>query len=212
MRRRSLIALALACAAVPDVFAAPSGRAFLERFAREAGSAKGRFTQLLLDKSGNPREPESSGEFSFRRPGKFSWIVTAPYRQSVVANGRTLWLYDPDLMQVTVKRLAGTMSATPASVLFGSGDLSATFVLEDQPERDGLVWVKATPKTQDPSFACILIGFSSGGRLVRLELIDHFSQKTTLAFRELELNASIPDETFEFAPPKGVDVLEDNLS
>ncbi len=212
MRRRSLIVLALACAAAPGAFAATSGRAFLEQFARDAGSARGRFTQLLLDKGGAPRELESSGEFSFSRPGKFSWIVTAPYRQSVVSNGKTLWLYDPDLMQVTVKKLTDTVSATPAAVLFGSGDLSRTFVLEDQAGRDGLVWVKATPKTQDPSFASILIGFSSDGRLARLELIDHFSQKTILTFRDLEINASIADRDSEIVPPKGADVLEDRLS
>jgi outer membrane lipoprotein carrier protein len=212
MQRRTLIVLALACTAVQSAFAAASGRAFLERFAREVESAKGSFTQLLLDKAGRPREPESSGEFSFRRPGRFSWIVTAPYRQSVVSNGKTLWLYDPDLMQVTVKRLTDTVSATPAAVLFGSGNLSQTFVLEDQAGRDGLTWVKATPRAQDPSFACILIGFTGDGRLARLELLDHFSQKTILTFQRLEVNASIADQTFEFVPPKGADVLEDRLS
>ncbi len=209
MRRRDLLSLALAGGFAPGLLAAPSARSLLERFSRQAARATGRFTQLMLDKSGAAREPESSGMFAFSRPGKFSWIVESPYRQSVISNGTRLWLYDPDLMQVTVKNLAGTFSAAPVAVLFGNADLDKTLVLQDEPKRDGLVWVKATPRQTDPSFAFISVGFTESGELAKLELTDHFAQKTVLTFSEIKLNGPIADDVFEFVIPKGVDVLED---
>ncbi len=209
MQRRGLICAALVLPLPGMSLAAASGQALLRQFAREATSASGRFTQVMLDKQGAQREAQSTGDFAFSRPARFSWIVRAPYQQTVVSNGQTLWLYDPDLMQVTVKKLTDTVSATPAAVLFGSGDLDQAFVLEDEPRSGDLVWVKATPRQTDPSFASMRIGFSGSGALKRLEMLDHFSQKTILEFQDMQTNVQLPPEMFEFVPPKGADVLED---
>lgn len=211
MKRRDLIAAALAAAVSLPCAAgdAPSALAMLEAFGRDVVSAQGRFEQRIYNAEGKQQDETSRGEFRFQRPGKFAWIVTKPYPQQIVSNGVTLWLYDPDLMQVTVKRLGQFVSATPATILFGHKEVGESFVLSDLPKEDGLYWVGAVPKAEDMSFARMSVGFDKKGRLRQMKLFDHFGQTTVLTFEKLEINVDIAPSAFELEIPKGVDVLQD---
>lgn len=66
-------------------------------------AAEGAFRQRVVDRSGKLVN-EAEGIFAFRRPGAFLWNYEKPWKQQVVSDGQTLWLYDEDLMQVTVKK------------------------------------------------------------------------------------------------------------
>lgn len=48
-----------------------------------------------------PRARTQSGTFEFQRPGKFRFVYVKPFEQTIVADGKTLWLHDVDLNQVT---------------------------------------------------------------------------------------------------------------
>jgi hypothetical protein len=62
------------------------------------------FTQTVIAKSG--RKPQKSpASFALQRPGKFRWSYDKPYKQLLVSDGSKLWSYDPDLNQVSVKKL-----------------------------------------------------------------------------------------------------------
>ena len=117
-------------------------------------------------------------------------------------------MYDPDLNQVTIKKLKGAIPASPASILFGSNEFERDFQVSSDGERDGLEWILATPKSQDSSFARIRIGFRDG-LPVAMELADSFGQTTELRFSGLQRNQRIDPARFHFDPPKGADVLED---
>ena len=98
------------------------GSAQLEAFLSHVSAAEGAFRQRVVDRSGKLVN-EAEGIFAFRRPGAFLWNYEKPWKQQVVSDGQTLWLYDEDLMQVTVKKVSDALGATPAAVLFGSGTL-----------------------------------------------------------------------------------------
>ena len=66
-------------------------------------AAEGAFRQRVVDRLGKLVN-EAEGIFAFRRPGAFLWNYEKPWKQQVVSDGQTLWLYDEDLMQVTVKK------------------------------------------------------------------------------------------------------------
>ena len=74
-------------------------------------------------------------------------------RQTIVADGQTLWLYDVDLNQVTQRAQAQALGSTPAALLASAPDMAALrcadYALEAAPEQDGLQWVQATPKARD---------------------------------------------------------------
>ncbi len=151
---------------------------------------------------------KASGTFAFQRPGKFRWVYDKPHTQVLVGDGSKLWIHDPDLNQVTVKRIDQAISSTPAALLAGKDDITALFTLRDAGAADGLNWVEATPKAQDTGFERVRLGLT-GRTLAAMELYDQLGGRTMLRFVELKPNAAVSADTFKFTPPKGADVLED---
>lgn len=187
-----------------------SGIDQLRSFLSQTQSARGEFTQRVTGASAKGGAPaaQSSGHFSFQRPGKFRWVYDKPYEQILVADGEKLFLFDKDLNQVTVKKLAAALPASPASILFGSATFERDFEVKEQGEREGVAWVLATPRKKDSPFERIAIGFRDG-LPVAMRLEDTFGQTSTLAFAKFERNPKLDAAAFRFVPPKGADVLED---
>jgi outer membrane lipoprotein carrier protein len=170
-------------------------------------SATARFEQQVLDRAGKVVE-RGSGSFAFARPGKFRWTYEKPHQQVLVGDGRKLWIYDPDLKQVTVKRIDQAISSTPAALLAGRDDITRLFPLRDAGTADGLSWVDATPKSPDTGFERVRLGLD-GKSLAAMELQDSLGGRTVLRFSDLKANAPVPPATFQFTPPADADVLDD---
>jgi len=170
-------------------------------------TATARFEQQVFDRAGKVVE-RASGTFAFARPGKFRWTYEKPHTQVLVGDGTRLYIHDPDLNQVTVKRVDKAISSTPAALLAGKDDITALFSLRDAGAADGLNWVDATPKAQDTGFDKVRLGLN-GKTLAAMELQDQLGGRTLLKFTDLKPNAAVPPETFRFTPPKGADVIED---
>jgi outer membrane lipoprotein carrier protein len=170
-------------------------------------SATARFEQQVFDRGGKVVE-RGAGTFAFARPGKFRWTYDKPHKQVLVGDGLKLWIHDPDLNQVTVKRIDKAISSTPAALLAGKDDITALFTLRDAGSADGLTWVDALPKAPDTGFERVRLGLA-GKTLAAMELQDQLGGRTLLRFFDLKANAPVPPDTFQFTPPKGADVLED---
>jgi outer membrane lipoprotein carrier protein len=181
-----------------------SGLDQLKAFLDNTKTANGAFVQSVVGKSGK-KPQQSAGSFALARPGKFRWMYQKPYQQLLVSDGEKLWSFDPDLNQVTVKKLGKALGSSPAALLAG-GDLDAHFVLKDAGESQGIEMVDATPKAADGSFERVRIGFK--GNLPRvMEIRDNFGQVTTLIFSEFHSNPALAKDEFHFTPPKGADVV-----
>jgi outer membrane lipoprotein carrier protein len=185
----------------------------LEAFVKTVKSGRAEFTQTVTapPREGQPgRVKTSTGTFEFHRPGKFKFDYRKPFAQSIVADGKTLWLYDADLNQVTQRTQAQALGSTPAALIASAADLralQADFALEAAPEREGLQWVKATPKNKDGQLQSVMVGFQ-GDALAALEILDSFGQRSMLKFSKVEVNPALPAGTFEFKAPAGADVLK----
>ena len=192
--------------------ASAGGMESLEAFVKNAKSGRAEFTQTVTSppKEGQTaRDKVSTGTFEFQRPGRFRFDYKKPFVQNIVADGETLWLFDADLNQVTQRKQAQALGSTPAALIASAPDLKALqadFALESAPERDGLQWVKATPKSKDGQLQSVQIGFQ-GDSLAALEILDSFGQKSVLKFGKVEVNPSLPASTFQFKPPPGADVV-----
>jgi len=170
-------------------------------------SATARFEQQVIDRSGKVVET-ATGNLAFARPGKFRWTYEKPHKQVLVGDGMKLWIHDPDLNQVTVKRMDRAISSTPAALLAGKDDITALFTLRDAGSAEGVSWVEATPKEADTGFERVRLGLR-GKSLAAMELHDQLGGRTMLRFSDLKANAAVPPETFRFTPPQGADVMED---
>lgn len=197
----------LALVALAPLGAIANGLDDFLAFNQNTKSATGRFEQRVMDRAGKVVD-RGSGSFTFARPGKFRWVYEKPHPQTLVADGHKLWIYDPDLQQVTVKRMDQAISSTPAALLAGRDDITALFSLRDAGTADGLEWVEATPKTPDTGFDKVRLGLK-GKELAAMELFDQLGGHSSLRFTELKPNAPVSPDTFKFTPPKGADVIED---
>ena len=173
-------------------------------------SATARFEQQVIDRNGKVVE-RASGSFTFQRPGKFRWTYEKPNKQLLVGDGQKLWIYDPDLSQVTVKRIDQAISSTPAALLAGRDDITKLFTLRDAGSKDGLAWVEALPKAKDTGFDRVRLGMN-GRTLAAMELFDQLGGHTVLHFGDLKANVSLPPDTFHFTPPKGADVIDEDAA
>ena len=59
------------------------------------------FTQVVLG-GRNEVLQQSSGRVHIARPDRFKWVVSQPYPQTLVTVADKLYLFDPDLQQLTI--------------------------------------------------------------------------------------------------------------
>jgi outer membrane lipoprotein carrier protein len=207
--RRRFVLAGSATAALTAFGVAPARAAGIDQlraFLSQTRSARGEFTQRVGSRN-SAKTQNSSGSFVFQRPGRFRWTYVKPYEQVIVADGETLHLFDKDLNQVTVKKLAGAIPASPASILFGSNRFEQDFEVRDGGTREDLEWIFATPRAKDTPFERIEIGFSDG-LPAAMQLVDSFGQTSQLRFSKVERNPAVDPQTFRFTPPPGADVLD----
>lgn len=166
-----------------------------------------KFSQLTLDGTGTQLQ-ETKGNMSLQRPGLFYWHTDAPAEQTMVSDGKKVTLWDPDLEQVTIKKLDPRLTQTPALLL--SGDISQinqSFEIKSQ-EAGGVINFTLTPKTKDTLFDNLRLSFRNG--LVNdMQLVDSVGQRTNILFTGVKANEPIPASTFKFDIPKGADVIQE---
>jgi outer membrane lipoprotein carrier protein len=184
-----------------------AGKQKVEGFLQGLQSLQAQFKQILTDRNGLNVE-EASGTLAIRRPDRFRWDYREPNEQVIVADGSRIWLYDADLEQVTVRKLDATLSATPAMLLSGQGNLQDNFTVTQTAQEAGVFWVRMQPKRDDTDFKWVRLGFD-GNTLKFMELADKLGQTTHLEFSQLERNPALDPSRFTFSVPPGADVIGD---
>lgn len=197
--------MALCLAPILPNFAYAQGVTLLQNFVRNVNTAQGIFQQTQLASNGKVTA-QSSGQFSFARPGKFIWATQKPYEQLLQSDGRVLYFFDKDLNQVTIRQLDAALAASPAAILFGSGALERHFKLKDGPIREGVQWVELEPLIKDSSFTHIAVGFRRNV-LAGMELRDTLGNATALIFDRVDTRPLPAGYSFSFKPPKDAEVV-----
>jgi outer membrane lipoprotein-sorting protein len=129
----------------------------------------------------------------------------------MVADGRNLWFYDRDLEQVSVKAATTALTATPAGLLSGDGNIRELFTVAPAGKKDGFDWVLVTPRESDADFREARLAFGTGlrkeGELKRMVLKDKLGQTVRLDFSNSERNAPVAEAEMKFTPPESADVI-----
>jgi outer membrane lipoprotein carrier protein len=177
----------------------------LKEFSREVRSGRADFTQTVTSPDGK-RKKTSSGSFEFQRPNQFRFVYTKPFEQLIVADGKKVWIYDPDLQQASSRRIDQALGATPAALLAGA-NLERDFELKALPDSQGLSWVLATPRQADGMLQNLRVGFK-GKELAAIDVLDGFGQRSLLQFSSVSSNVPLAAERFRFVLPAGADLIE----
>lgn len=209
MQPRSLIALLsmLALGAQAEPVDKGVGAGLLDAYLQKMSALRSEFRQTLLDEQERVVE-EATGTVYLARPGRFRWEYREPEERVLVADGETLWMYDADLLQVTVRRLTDGLGDTPAALLTGEGAVLDNFEIVRVTESNTLTWVHLRPLSAESDFQSVALGFS-GGLLNGLQLLDRLGQTTRIELMDAALNPDLPESTFRFEIPDGVDVIDD---
>lgn len=200
MRLFVAVAIALFCSNL----AASEGYAKLHRFFGSLTTLSAKFEQSVLNQE-HTQATRSQGTFFLQRPNKFRWDYTEPDSQQIIADGRQVWLYDPELKQVSVQGQESALQGTPALLLISGDPVENSFEVIDIGQSQGMDWVELIPRDEESQFVRILLAFA-GNDLRRMEMADKFGQVTRFQFYEIEHNPTFNSSFFQFVPPREVDI------
>jgi outer membrane lipoprotein carrier protein len=197
-----LSCLAALAAVAPLALAQTS---LLDQFARDVRGLDGRFEQRVLDSTGREIE-HSSGRVAIAAPRQFRWEYESPFPQLIVADGQRVWIFDPDLEQVTVRRQSDEEQSSPLAALIEPGALERQFHIDTGPVEHGVSWLRLRPRGEESAFVEAELGLRDG-ELVEMHLTDTLGQRTEIAFSDWTRNPRFDAHTFRFVPPPGVEVV-----
>jgi len=184
----------------------------LQRFLDGVQTLEAQFTQTQSDEQGKATQT-SSGKVWLQRgsgdagSGWFRWNYDKPYVQEIVCDGQRIWLYDPDLSQVTVRPAQEALAGTPAALLSQRAALKDAFAAEDGGREAGLQKILLKPKAADSEFQRIEL-WLDGEVPARMRFQDPLGGATDIRFTEVSVNNKLKPKLFEFKPPKGVEIVD----
>ncbi|MDE2149687.1 MAG: outer membrane lipoprotein chaperone LolA [Gammaproteobacteria bacterium] len=207
MKLSSRLLLLLCLLASPAyAAAAATARDALKHFADSVHSLSAEFKQAQLDDKGQVTKTQS-GRMWIARPGKFRWDYRQPYQQLIVSDGHKIWIYDPDLKQVTVRPVERALAGSPAALLSQRAALADAFALQDEGRDGDAQKLKLIPKSKDSDFAYIELWLADGVPQ-RMAFHDQLGDTTDISFSQITVNPAVDARRFDFTPPPGVDVVE----
>ena len=162
----------------------------------------------------------SHGTIVFKKPGKLRLELKDDEPQTVVADGTTLWFYQPKEQQVMKAPFdAAFRSTTPISFLTGVGRINDDF--DVQLNGGAATGGTATSVTAPAEIVLILTPRRAGGDVGQLRLTvapdtfdirgaevhDPLGNISRLRFDHLRRNGGVADDQFVFHVPPGADVI-----
>jgi outer membrane lipoprotein carrier protein len=205
---RLLLLAAMAITAIPAQADDDAAVQKLTQLLNQAQTITARFSQITVDGSGSTSLQETAGELALKRPGLFRWHTDEPQEQLLVSNGQQIWLYDPDLQQVTIQKLDQRLTHTPALLLSGDvSEIRQNFDISFK-EAGDVVDFTLKPKAKDTLFDNLRLSFKKGV-INDMQLIDSVGQRTNILFLGVKMNPAVDAKQFTFEVPAGADVIQE---
>ena len=147
----------------------------------------------------------STGYIRLLRPN-FKWVVFDPYPQTIVTEGDTLKVYDPDLEQLIIRPLSEVLADTPLALLTQEDVVLGDNFKVSRVVKSGEVIFTLIPLAEDTLYAEIHLHFSPQS-LTGISIFDHLGQYTNIRFTQDDNAAVIQSDEFRLQVPPGTDVI-----
>ena len=151
------------------------------------------------------------GTMAFKRPGKMRWDLSQGEEQVIIADGETLWLYQPSEKQVLKAPFdAAFRATTPISFLTGVGKIAQDFdvSLDGGDAKDGVLHLMLVPRRDSASMGKLRLTVArDSGEIRGAEIHDPLGNVSRLRFEHIKRNVGLSDDQFTFQVPPGVDVI-----
>jgi len=169
------------------------------------------FTQNAFNRSLG-QTIKAEGVVYLKKPGKMRWEYRTPSPQQIVSDGKSLWVYTPELNQVNVGEAPRALAGPAGSFLAGLGRVREAFTIRFlnplKVDDAGNPVLDLTPKRPEPVLTRLILTVDPREFLVRKAVLyDQFENTVTMRFTKVSMNSGLADSLFIFAPPKGVAVV-----
>jgi outer membrane lipoprotein carrier protein len=153
---------------------------------------------------------QTSGKVAFEKPNHMRWDYDAPDKQTIVGDGDTLWLYQPDMNQVIKTPLGKAFQvSTPLTFLAGLGQLDRDFAASLEGETADAWTLRLVPKQDAGGMGTLgLTVRKSDASIAEARITDTAGTTTKIAFPNEKRNGKLGADRFRFTPPAGVDVVK----
>ncbi len=172
----------------------------LQQQIKTLNSYQATFAQQVLD--ADKKEVQTGhGEFMMSRPGLFRWESKAPGENLMISDGKTLWLYDIELEQVTLMDADAAVDSTPFALLASDDPaLWKRYVIEQQ--RDAFTIFSTNEESQVKALTVTI----KDGKLTALSILDVSEQSSNYTFSNIQINQPLAKTNFSLTLPEDVDV------
>jgi outer membrane lipoprotein carrier protein len=176
---------------------------------------KASFKQDLADPRFG-RQQTFYGYVRIKKPGRMRWDFSSPEKKSFIADGKVLWIYEPEDEQVFKRPLGESTLPSTVSFLFGKGSLAKEFEVtapEDNGGAAGLlpgeIVLRLVPRQANSQYQHLLfVVWPESGEVRRTIVFGRDGKVNSMTFTGAVTNSNQPDTHFKFTPPKGVKVID----
>lgn len=183
----------------------------VQGFYEQTDDLDAEFIQIYTRKALS-RTSESRGTLKIKKPGMMRWDYTKPEKKHFIANGRSLWIYEPEEEQVIVDHDFKTSQlSTPITFLWGEGDLRDAFdakIGDGKGVAKGHTSLELIPKRDLTYRKLVLIVHDATGQVVESILHESVGNTNVFRFKNIKTNVGLLPSAFDFTPPPHVDVVE----
>ena len=158
------------------------------------------FSQTVTSVGGKNVQ-QGSGKLQIKRPNLFRMDTKSPQETQIIADGKTLWYYDPFVQQVTAQWVKDAVNNTPF-VLLTSNDKSHWNQYSVTQNVDTFV---LKPKAKNSNIKQFDIRVDANGVLKNFSTTEKDGQTNLYVLRNIT-NQTLADSLFQFSVPKGVEL------
>jgi outer membrane lipoprotein carrier protein len=158
------------------------------------------------------RKKVSTGRVFFKKPAKMRWDYEIPTSRFFVADGQTLWVYEPDKAQVFKRTLSSNRLPIALRFMKGEGDFAEDFILTrvEKASHPELTTLHLKPRRPTPDFTLLKLTIKHvTGEVVTSVLVDPTKNSNQIDFVSVKVNQDLQDQRFSFTPPAGVRVIDE---
>jgi len=150
----------------------------------------------------------ASGKVFLKKPLLLRWQYDDG--RIILIDGQELWNWNPEDKEAQVKRGFGVDKVPPEfAFLFGKGKLLDRFEVRAVPRPAGLPdgdAIELVPRKPSADVEKLLFVVDPRGQVLATVLTNGQGDVNQLIFREVKVNAGLPDSLFRFVPPKDAHV------
>jgi outer membrane lipoprotein carrier protein len=164
------------------------------------------FKQTIFS-SNNEAIDYSEGLIWLKKPEQILWEFHRPNIKKIILNGESISIYDASLNQLLIVPYTDQYQSSLASILINNDNLEAFYEIHSKINDGEFYTVTLFQKKNDSLFTKIEITISEM-LIHKIKLWDSSEQFISIVLENVEMNISLPDSSFKYIPPKGVDIFD----